>query len=413
MEDDRAALKHDWPDTQGKENVLLRAKLCAGYRWTPLRDVPRTVRVVSQTCPEDTPKSKYEAWRPVVGLPYSSVRYEEKFIGINVSFETYYTALMNPESVLYKRDLTGKGKRMSSWYGMVCSSFVSFALGLKCRRVCAVWASFDDIEELSRSSVDDIQLCDVLCSKTHMALVTDIARNGDGKPVLLTVTECTTPKMAVQAFTAEEFEKFWLAKYKIYRYRDIDSVNFPEDPYCQITPAGATRPYFNHVLLPNYGNRANYRMEERVELNVMEEGWGALYAENDRGEAVWSDAVFGTGVYTWTPTDPGFYKLWCAGGGKKSDAVEICVTDFSAEIADTVKGPAVTFKGGPDDECISCFVSRRKDRYAVLEHVLTEDEKAARICIITGLTDGEYELKAIAQNRFGQYSTKVIPLDVG
>lgn len=70
------------------------------------------------------------------GLVYSSVLETNTFVGIDVSFHTFMTALRNPKSVLYTEninrppyhgDLMGKG----AYYGTVCSGFVSYALGLR------------------------------------------------------------------------------------------------------------------------------------------------------------------------------------------------------------------------------------------------------------------------------------------
>ena len=119
-------LTYDLPSSQGVANVLKRAKILANVRWTPQLKMPKTVHVPAAENPDNPhPRGYWKTWRPVFGVPYSSVRIPRKFIGFNVSLETFISALANPKSVLYTRNLTGMGQRMSSWYGAVCSSFVS------------------------------------------------------------------------------------------------------------------------------------------------------------------------------------------------------------------------------------------------------------------------------------------------
>ena len=405
-------LTHDLPLSEGQANILKRAELFVNYRWTPLKDYPRCVKTVPEVPPEALPKSKFAAWRPQQGLPYSSVRYEEKFIGINVSLETFYTALMNPESVLYKRDLTARGKRMAGWYGTVCSAFVSYALDLPFRRSCAVWGSFEDMPEIKNAGIEDVRICDALVSRTHATLLTDIGRDGEGRPVLFTITECTTPQMTQQVYTAEEFKKHWLDNYKVYRYTLMDSVPAPEDnPYNKVRGPLDPLPPYNHTLLPDYGNRANYRLGEPVVFNVMEEGWDTLTVFNEKGETVFTQAVFGkTGPVEFLPVLPGLYEAACEKSGEKSEKVEFRMTDFTVSVVKGEEG--TTLKFNTEDELLDGVISRASDRYSVLDHGFTPGEKETRSWRITGIPAGKYEIKIIARNPFGRYSSKNIFIDL-
>lgn len=401
-------LTHDLPLSEGQRNILKRAELFVNYRWTPLKNYPRCVRTVPETPAEALPKSIFEAWRPQHGLPYSSVRYEEKFIGINVSLETFYTALMNPESVVYSRDLTAKGKRMAGWYGTVCSAFVSYALDLPFRRSCAVWGKFEDMPEIENAGPEDVRICDSLVNNRHATLLTDIARDEAGNPVLFTITECTTPQMTRQVYNLEEFKNHWLAKYKVYRYTGMDAVPAPkDDPYNRVYGPLDELPYYNKTLLPDYGNRANYRLGEKVVFNVMQENWNTLRVLNAAGESVFETELHGkAGLVEYLPENPGFYCAHCERDGERSDRVEFCMTDFTVTPEDSDKGTVLHFN--TDDALLDCVISRASDRYSICDHGFTETEKQSRSWLISDIPSGDYEVKVIARNAFGRYSSRNI-----
>ena len=94
-------LYHDSPRSIGVENALKRARQMLDIRWIPVQRFPSGI---SSAEPAGTPKIRrdfnYAPWRPQTGMAYSSVRRNEKYVGYNVSIETFMTALYNPKSVL-------------------------------------------------------------------------------------------------------------------------------------------------------------------------------------------------------------------------------------------------------------------------------------------------------------------------
>ena len=401
-------LTHDLPLSEGQANILKRADLFVNYRWTPVKNYPRCVRTVPETPIEMLPKSIFEAWRPQHGLPYSSVRYEEKFIGINVSLETFYTALMNPESVVYSRDLTAKGKRMAGWYGTVCSAFVSYALDLPFRRSCKVWGTFEDMPEVKNARPEDVRICDAIVNDRHATLLTDIVRDEKGCPVLFTITECTTPQMTRQVYNRDEFQKHWLDNYKVYRYTNMDSVPAPDDdPYNRVCGPLDEPPYYNKTLLPDYGNRANYRLGEKVVFNVMQEGWKTLRVLDAAGQTVSEVSTEGkAGLFECLPEKGGFYSAHCERSGQVSDSVEFCMTDFT--VTTEKKGEGTVLHFNTEDVLLDCVISRASDRYSICDHGFSDEEKASRSWLVKDVPAGDYEIKVIARNTFGRYSSSNI-----
>ena len=67
------------------------------------------------------------------GMIYSSVKEIGTYVGSNVSFHTFMTAIHNPRSRIYTDRIDEppyNGTNCRSYYGTVCSGLVSYALGL-------------------------------------------------------------------------------------------------------------------------------------------------------------------------------------------------------------------------------------------------------------------------------------------
>jgi len=406
-------LIYDKPASQGEANILKRAKILANVRWTPQLKMPKTINVpAAENTGNPYPRAYWKTWRPEFGVPYSSVRIPRKFIGFNVSLETYISALANPKSVLYTRNLTGMGQRMSSWYGAVCSSFVSYALDLPSPRVCRNWGKYGDMTEVPEFTAQDLKLCDILCSSGHVGIVTDVARNETGEAVMITVSECCPPKVIATEFTADEVLRCWPEKYRLYHYDHIDKVTYTPSPYVhQEGDPDLPVPPVNKTLLPDYGNRANYAQGEAVELNVMEEGWEKLVIAAEAGETVFESAVSEPGVIAWTPEKTGFYQAYCVRGKEKSDAVEFCMADFPVTVRSEGDDIFLDYTAPDGDEVICCSVYRQEDFGNLATYFPTAEEKATNCCPFPKLPADAYIVSLQVRNRFGIYTTTSVYID--
>ena len=67
-------------------------------------------------------------------MAYSSVKEINTYVGRNVSFYTFMTAVNNPKSKIYTEDLSAPpyhGTHSATYYGITCSQAVNYALGIK------------------------------------------------------------------------------------------------------------------------------------------------------------------------------------------------------------------------------------------------------------------------------------------
>ena len=99
-------LTYDMPRSAGVENLLARTKRMTQIKWTPTQEIvlvpkPDGIRFYHPCKNGKTPEKPQE----ITGIPYTSTRVANKFVGIDITFDTFLTAVQNPASVVYQRDL--------------------------------------------------------------------------------------------------------------------------------------------------------------------------------------------------------------------------------------------------------------------------------------------------------------------
>lgn len=319
-------LYHDIPASRGVENAIKRAKRLADISWTPIKPLPCCLRSKGEVAKEYY-YGYFTRWMPQKGLPYSSCRTTEKYIGYNVSLETFLSALQNPNSVVYSRELRDQpGSKANCYYGLVCSMCVSYALDLPYRVACKDWPALPSVQPVDVTKLENLQLCDIVLEpKSHIAMITDIQRDADGKVHCIEVCESTLPLAIRTHFTAEEFCRYWLDDgYSVYRYNLIDQVTYTPDPfvYMEGDPL-MEQPKINADILPDFGNKANYRIgDEPVELSVLTPDWESIEVTDPDGTVT---AYAATEKLVLAPEKPGYYSARLRRGDVYSEYVEWCM----------------------------------------------------------------------------------------
>jgi len=415
-------LRHDVPCSQGVANVLKRARQLAEFSWTPVKNFPVGMFLLEPERKKFV-QTNLPAWLPQKGLPYSSVRHLEKFIGYNVSLETFATALANPNSVVYTQPQTGGGMR--NYYGLICTVFVGYALNTPMRKACYCWPYDAHVTAVDDSDLNGLRLCDILLDPSrHIAMVTDLERDETGEVRYITVSEGTLPICRVTRFAAEEFRGYWLEQgYRILRHDGLDEVPYTPCPYIPLEgdPEQPT-PAMHFALLPHFGNRANYMAGEQVELDVLANGWEQVLVTGPQPQLL---PVSPEGKAMFMPGKTGFYRACCVSGDRKSDGVEFCVTDLDVE-ADRVvcrpeEGITVTFR--TEDEPIGWIIHETKKWDYRGGNTFTEEEKAQGFFTVRKagrnadpavqkLEPDNYQIFVLAKNSFGVYKSRFLDVCV-
>ena len=407
---------HDKPRSQGVINACKRARQMVELRWTPVREIPCSYKI-------RTPEGKRQIdgmlapWRPRCGIVYSGVRRHEKYVGFNVSFETFATAVANPNSVLYTRSLHGEGKNTSAYYGNVCSAFVSYALDWPYMVTCAEIPFVKGVSEVDTTDLDVLQLCDiVLNASSHVVIITDILRDENGKIHTITVSESTLPLCITTPFSAEAFRQFYLNRggYKVYRYDGVDAVSYTPTPYVRQEGDPEVEPEAFPVLMTNFGNKANcLKSVDAVELSIFEADWDMVEVTLPDGTISKYPVV--DGKVNVDSGDVGFHSACCIKeGNKRSHSVQWCVVDVAVTTDKKVykknEPIHVTFSSAAaEDRAIACLVKNKGD-YNRKRWWLSEEEASAGKLIIEQnermRQSGELSVEIVFQNQYGKYTSR-------
>ncbi len=408
-------LYHDKPQSKGVENALKRARQMVDIKWTPRKMIPGGYIF-------DTPTEKkfVDTWIPAhlpqEGMIYSSARIHRKFVGTNVSIETFMTALANPNSVLYTRPQHGLCRAGYSFYGSVCSVFASYVCGLPDPVPCAGWLKVPGVSVVESEKLEDLQLCDILLiydppRKSHIAVITDILRDVDGKVHQITVSESTTPRCRRTDFTPEQFRGYWLEDgYQVTRYAGIHNVTYTPSPYVPLDGDPYMEPpVYNGVFMADYGDKANYALGETVEFSVFEEGWDAVEISRPDGAADTLPITDGRVAYT--PDIPGFHTAVCRKADRVSRSVDFCATQLAVAVEKEVfaRGEpiAVSFRNATLEDKAVVVAIRTYDLFYGCTRTLTAQEADdGRACVEHTLAPGRYVASVTIQGKYGNYDAR-------
>lgn len=325
------------PDTAGKAAVIMRVKQLTDFKWTPLRDVP--------TYTKEAGKTVDPAGVEVTGMPYSSAMPNDKFICENVTYHTLLSAMANPDSALYQKDLGG---HRNSWtyFGIVCNGLVRYALNIIRRYATKHWLDIPGmrlVEKAGEYTAEQIRLCDVLWAyvtgRTHVAIITGILRDESGVIREIEVSEAVRPTCIRARYGVEEyFEKY--KQFSLCRYDGIDRVPAPdpEDDAALKRGVSKTLP----AVAVDYGDKANYLSGEEVVISVFAPGEHTVEIVRD-GEVIERVSLAGGAKITRKP-DCGHYAVRLADTG---DSTQFRVNDPGVTF--TVKDGKVTFTVRPSD----------------------------------------------------------------
>lgn len=222
------------------------------------------------------PSKTYQAGEKVKGLIYSSVKETHTFVGMDVSFHTFMTALHNPKSVIYRVDVSKPpyhGKNCGAYYGTVCSGLVTYALDLKIYQKSYDYATSSYFQLVDDQSSKGVRLADVISSNGHVQLVTAIKRNQkNGKAEEIEICEGVRPGCRRVIMSGQDLDKLLTRKRnrkKLYRYKYLDSVNYsPLTEFVAVGNEQLTPFKYNDEICTSRGDKACYIVGDSVILNI-------------------------------------------------------------------------------------------------------------------------------------------------
>ena len=195
------------------------------------------------------------------------------------------------------------------------------------------WDGIPELYEVAGESIDDIALADTMVTYNksvghtggHVAVITDIARDKEGRVMRVEITEGWEPTQRARWDSRKAFEARMLrngGSYLVFRHKNIDSVRPPVEVLSAPTD-----------LMLDLGAFSAYREGDAVQLCVAKDAEAlviegtrgdALRIEKERFEKTECDGVMYT-TFTATALAPDLYRAYLEVGGEKSAPVEFSV----------------------------------------------------------------------------------------
>lgn len=351
--------------------IQQRARVIANIPWTALDTISYNTGM-------------YQKGQQITGIPYSSTKEIDKYVGIYVLFHTFLSATKNPRSTFYKEyikyGLNGyHGTKCNLYYGTVCSGTVNFILDRFTPNGTQDFPISPEFDFPEQQSPQHIRIGDALRCQEHVFLIYDIKKTGT-QIDSVTIVESVQSGTRIKPLSYPEFvDKVIKDDYKIYRYKYLDKIKPYEEDFLNDE--------YNTIICPSRGDRACYRKGESVVINVLDSNYVniRLYKE---GKLTKTYMGLSNYDYTYSGLTPGKYSVIATtNDGRESAPCEFTILDVNVKA--TIENKVVTFSFSSSNATPSHvkFVDRNGAWKSY--HVLTPEEIAAGKCVID-ISDLQY-----------------------
>ena len=169
----------------------------------------------------------------------------------------------------------------------------------------------------------------------------------------------------------------------------------------------------DEVLLPDYGNKANYLLSEPVELSVFDEAYQTVIVRAESGSVCELQVKDGLAVFA--HGKPGFYTAAAVKDGKESEPVEFCITDAQVQTDKKTyaQGEAVVLScsNAAGDYAVGYMIKQLNAPFGDRGQYLLKDGVPAS-AKAENLAPGEYAAVSFFRNKYGIYTSERLPFTV-
>ena len=369
-------------------DVLERAYQLATLEWTPIKDMPFRYDGI------------FAAGKTVKGVPYSSVKEINTYLFNDVSYHTFMTAVHNPNSVLYTENISEPpyhGVNCATYYGAVCSSSIMWAYGINIPYYANQIKDFSSMERIEPQQIDSLKICDIMWKSGHVQMIYNLEYDADTL-YRVTTFETSGRSAHINSYSKERFRTMWNeGNYVGYRYK---YMVYSDSPY---NPRPLEDVTYNDDLCPSKGDKAIYRTEDEIVVNIFASNYDSIILEKD-GVELEKDLVEGDS-HVYTSLDPGIYSVSLCGDNVSSSSVSFEVADIS-----------VNYMLNADNTITVHFHSTATPEYLVLctitgnslYYPLSEQNKAQGSVTVPQMDISEYYCKVVFRGEYGSIINKPI-----
>ncbi len=328
-----------------QQQAVQYADRMSRVQWTPVAEgMPRQRR------------GDFRQGSTYTGVPYSNQTYDGQTIGRSIGFEiylkTFLAAVQNPKSVLYTERVPVSEDAAKPYYGMVCSSFTSYALQCGLQFVARQHVPHGGVVSgPERSGVQPVQpqsaqaaeVGDIIYTPPtgqHVEIVTEITRDDQGEVTHVRVIDSAPPTTRIRNHTAADFETHISSRGRgLYRITDLDQWRQDNRAETFLFPnyvEDMNEAAINRVLLLDHGDWVPYFRDQPVKINVMDrDSQGVRRLVIRRGDEVVEDMELSDlGVVERRFSTCGDYTAYCVmEDGSLSQACEFAVCDLDFQLS--------------------------------------------------------------------------------
>ena len=352
----------------------------------------------------------FHTGKSYMGIPYSSVKELNKFVGQDVSFQTFLAAVNNPKSVLYTENVAKspyKGTNCSSFYGTVCSMTVNYALGLNRPFSTEVYDTLPSFKKLTQQNFNALAPGDIVWKKSHVVLVTRVERNSIGNVQRLEILESNGMGTSLINYTLEDFSERWRGfDWIIYRYSDLASI---DDNYDSFLWNESFLGIINEDLSLTRGNWVTYREGEQIIANVLSSRFSTLEVKKN-GNVIQQKAVIGPTDISFSFFNHGVYQMRLTDGEQYSGSVDFEVINTNVSVTKSHKWLKIYFSSVNAEPEFFIFCDEKGAPFFIAD--LTELDKSRGYAFVKceKSVKGLF-VKVFFKGVFGRVSNAIIPLD--
>lgn len=426
------------PETLQELNVQKKAEQFANLVWTPILDIPRNS--------DNSTNLTFPAGTPVTGLPYSSVKEIDKFIGRDVSIHTFMTAVNNPYSLLYTENVSeansasawGKtyhGVNCASYFGQVCSQFSAACQGGPMNYSTGIYPMLDkvfhEVVRIYDQSAQGARIGDTFWYEGHCRIIYGVKKNAAGQTTHVQIAESKHSTSVINSpITAANFDSQIASTSQpcvifrpLWLYRNIDYTPSPYVAVRDETPQTVT---YNDDICTFAGDKATFREGDTIAINYNLKSVGAWTAmQLYKGSTLIDTITIDPSVHVvdLTPRNLtyGKYKARLTDGTNYSDYTEWEIIQTTVAYSNDGTKQTITFSSA-NGEPVSLVIGLVSGSVRA-QRVLTPDEISAGRCVVDLLalnaaqlpdnpiqgTDTVY-LKVFFKGAYGRVTNEPMPI---
>lgn len=401
---DTTSVSLDW-NHPALEIMRKRAETISKISWTPLGDVPKRNGIF----PQGT---------EVKGIPYSSVKELDKFVGQEVSFYTFLSAVNNPRSVLYTENVGQspyKGKNCAAYYGSVCSMTVNYALGLDRPYGTFMYGTLPQIKRVAKQDLEHAAPGDIVhFLYGHVIMITNITKSDDGVIRYVEILECQGNGAFTKKYTLQKFQER-LDKYPhvLYRYTNLSKLALEPSPFPEIE-TNIDLGNNAKALSLSRGDRVTYSEDEgEVVVNVLDNSYDRLVVTREDNGIIVKDVILGDDKdIVLSFLEPGNYKAIL----KKNDETEsdaVCFEVLQTDVTLSYKSNFIDISFHSSNGIPEYIVFCKEYGGRLLIADITEEERQAGHKLVKCETSvASLYMKVFFRGEYGRVSNHIIPLQM-